>query len=372
MGFWHTGYMEFHEAEDTDDHFVTRTATFDCDTCGATLATKRDLNVHLFEGHATVRPLLIYRGRECGRSRLTITTATHPEDWVIQSADQIVLNSVPTTESEATQRLSSAQNGVFEVVLLKAGIRQEFAFEFALANDDDLAGIDAEVYDLIQNEELSLTSIDHFITRSREFKSAIKYLDGIANYLYGVYAIEKSQKSQVLCNGPEDYRTKFDRSVDSLKHFDRGPAEAVCGLVAFHYNDFRLAMKKTRSRRIAEVSLRLESILRNAPWDTSDLTESPDSSLDHALSDSLIEMVVAWCGMPLDGSAVQRADDLIDNIGAQRTADTFKLHLIAAEHLLATGDASAALRQADRIRDSRGTETWYRSLRARAQGELLL
>ena len=52
MGFWHTGYMEFHEP--TGQGSFTPTASlppaYPCPTCGLEFSSERDSRVHAFEG----------------------------------------------------------------------------------------------------------------------------------------------------------------------------------------------------------------------------------------------------------------------------------------------------------------------------------
>lgn len=369
MGFWHTGYIDFHTS--TEDHhgpFAEKPATFTCQTCDAHFATRRDLDVHLFEGHATSRPLLILRGRECGRSRLTITTETSPSDWAIRSSDRVTVNNARVAIDEAIRLLSAQRRGVVDIGLHNSGVEQKFEFEFALADNDDLEGVDSALQHFIEGGELSRRSIDDFIMRSHHFATASTYRSGIASYLYGVLTRERESEAGVNSAGSGAYEAKYDQAVARLGAFDRPPAEAICGIVAFHYNQFRRAMTKTRSRRVAEVALRFESMLNGTSWNTSDLTVSPNASLDHMLSDSVIEQIVTWSAIPLDGSATE-ATELISSIHSQRSSDAFKLHLIAAEHLRAAGDTAAARHEADQIRHARAAEGWYRNFRLRTQGE---
>jgi hypothetical protein len=94
MGFWHTGYMEFHEP--TSEWSGPRPAPpppeFPCSQCGRTFRSADDLAVHVFDGHVTQRPVLTLHGRECGRSRLSVIPATAPQDWGVHRARSIRVN----------------------------------------------------------------------------------------------------------------------------------------------------------------------------------------------------------------------------------------------------------------------------------------
>lgn len=362
MGFWHTSYMEFHEDLHTEDAPVETQPLVECQTCGAIFISRRDLQVHLFAGHAMRRPILMFRGRECGRSRLTVSTQTTVSDWAIVSADVVRLNGVRLSADEAIHQLAAQRQGVVDVELSNAGSPQRCQFEFALADEEDLSGVDQALRDLIDSGELSTRSIDHFITKSKNFETAAKYLGGLANYLYGVLERESRDGHQCSNTNSRGYEARYDKAVNSLRDFDREPAEAICGLVAFHYNQFERAMSKTRSRRVAEVSFRLQSILRSASWDASDIARYPADSLDHVLSDSVTERVISWSGIPLDGTATE-PDEMASAADHERPADAFKLHLVLSEHYLVAGDTAHALRHAEQLRHTRLAEDWFTSVK---------
>jgi hypothetical protein len=374
MGFWHTGYMEFHEltGEGAGTFSAPRPPVYPCPTCGVEFLSERDVRVHTFEGHPIRRPVLVLKGRECGRSRLTITVETSPHDWAIRAADGISVNGLPTSAAGAVEVLSTQRSGVVDVMLANGDLTHAFQFEFALADATDLDGIDAALNRLIDGGELSLRAIDDFIMRSKRYQTGSRYLSGLANYLYGVLAREGAAESDVFGGSREGvgYEGKYDQAVGILGTFDRPPAEAICGIVAFHYNQFDRAMTKTKSQRVAEVSMRFQAILKAESWLAADLSLPPRSSLDFALSDSVIEQVLEWSSLPLDGTA--DSDLVIDmsaSIQSQRPYDALKLHLVAAEHWLAMGDVSAAARSAEHLRHGRIAESWYSNFRRRLQGD---
>lgn len=371
MGFWHTGYMEFHEP--TGEGSLAPAApvppTYPCSSCGLEFSSERDLRVHRFEGHATPRPILVLQGRECGRSRLTLSTETSTADWVIQNARSVAVNKRLTTVDQAVAFLASQRSGVTEVTLTNGELSRTFQFEFTLADDADLGGVDAALCRLIDGGELSLRSIDDFIMRSKRYPTASRYTSGLANYLYGVLAREGAPESGILENSQGlGYEAKYDRAVGTLGSFDRPPAEAICGIVAFHYNQFDRAMTKTKSQRVADVSLRFEAMLKDESWPIGDLSLSPHTSLDFALSDSVIEQVLEWSAVALDGTAAGDVAELVANLERQRPPDAFKLHMVAAEHYLAVGDFDNAVQHADWLRHSRNTEGWYGRFRLRVEG----
>lgn len=368
MGFWHTGYMEFHEPTGGEGWARPAKPTppaYPCRRCGLIFSSEQDLHVHAFGGHSIRRPILVLMGRECGRSRLTVTTPTSPANWVTRNAQRAAVNGRRVAPEEIAPLLSAQRSGVFDVELANDSIVQEFQFEFNLAEEDDLWGVDAALEHLIEGHELDLRAIDKFIMQGKRHLSASRYMAGLADYLYGVLRREGIDPA-IPVNA--SYEAKYDQAVGVLGAFDRPAAEAICGLVGFHYNQFDRAMIKTRSERVAAVSLRLQAMLARKPWIPDDLSSAPHTSLDIALSDSVIDRVLQWCAIPLDGSAKGRAADIVAALPEQRPNDALKLRLIVAEHFLAAGDLDAALRQAEELRHHQKTEHWYANFRSRVEG----
>ena len=58
MGFWHTGYMEFHEPEEPRvwSRPKPKPPTFRCSRCDRVFDSTDDLAVHLFDGHPRRAP----------------------------------------------------------------------------------------------------------------------------------------------------------------------------------------------------------------------------------------------------------------------------------------------------------------------------
>ena len=373
MGFWHTGYMEFHEP-------ITRTFTadppappvFSCQDCSLGFRSLRDLRVHRLQGsilETHERPILVFRGRECGRSRLNVTTESTSDDWRLKNARIVKVNGKTLTSAGAAEFLAAQRTGVTDVVLESGAIRQGFEFEFALADESDLEGVDAALGRLIASGELSLRSIDTFIQRSRPFRSSGRYMAGIANYFYGV--LEREGMAEAASSGHRsvsDYESKYDQSVNILGNFDRDPAEAICGIVAFHYNQFERSATKTSSERVADVSLRFQAIISGQRWSREDLSQRSFTSLDRALTDSALEEVLRLSSVALDGSSTSQLNDVMNLFESRqlRPADEFKLRLIAAEHFLASGDLAEAERHASHLRHGRNVEGWYEDFTTRA------
>ena len=220
MGFWHTGYMEFHEP-DEPRVWVRRQPKppiFRCSRCDRVFASRDDLAVHEFDGHATSRPLLALHGRECGRSRLAVIAPTGPADWTIENARTVRVNGRVCTEKDARHALASARTGVVSVTLDGDMSDQKFEFKFDIADNDDLDGVDEGLYELIQGKSLTFNAIDGFIRRTDRFVTGRSYRDSLANYFYGVLARESSRSPGSRTPTPirHGYTRQFDEAVAEL------------------------------------------------------------------------------------------------------------------------------------------------------------
>lgn len=368
MGFWHTGYAEFHEVE--EPHVWVRPEpkppSFRCTRCDSTFGSRDDLLVHEFDGHATSRPQLMLHGRECGRSRLAVIAPTAASDWAIKNARSVRVNGITYTEKDARRILARSRSGVVSVVLVGDVSDQDFEFAFNIADDTDLDGVDGGLQALIEGKSLTLNAIDEFIRRTDRFTTGRGYRDSLANYFYGVLARERSTESGLPSDSQTlGYRRRFDEAAAELGRYDRAPAEAISGLVAFHYNHFDLALRKTRSPRIAQLSIRFarlldgeSSIERIAP--ARDVT-----SLDYILSDNETEQIIYWTSIPLDGSARVEVAEMEKALSRLQPTDAMKLRVVLAEHYLAAGERRRGERHAAELRHTKELDKWVAQYRRR-------
>ncbi|WP_395307524.1 hypothetical protein V4U86_19170 [Mycobacterium sp. AMU20-3851] len=369
MGFWHTGYEGFHEPEDTHVWApqAPKPPVFNCPRCDRKFASRDDLAVHEFDGHATVRPVLTLHGRECGRSRLAVIAPTVETDWTIENARAVHINGRVCDEAEARRVLASATSGVVSLVLDGDVADQRFEFKFDIADGDDLAGVDDGLYDLIGGKSLSFSAIDGFIRATNRFTTARSYRDSYANYFYGVLARERSTEARAVESDADRtrYVRQFDEAVAELGRYERPPAEAISGLVAFHYNQFDLALRKTRSPRIAQVALRFARLLAGETGTATIELAHDAGSLDYVLSDNEIEQVIHWSSIPLDGAIRTEIAEMEQALSRVEPTDGMKLRVVLAEHHLAAGEPDRAETHIGALRHSEDLDKWTKSYQQR-------
>ena len=368
MGFWHTGYMEFHEPTGFDERWVRepKAPEFPCPECGLVFATERDKRAHQFDGHSYQRPILVFRGRECGRSRLMVTTPSISSDWYIANATSVSLNGQASSPVDVATYLSEIRFGVQAVTVQNISSERTFEFDFCLAEEEDLDLVDQALNKLISGRVLDRSTIDAFIMRAGRGQTARRYREGIANYLYGALLREAAQDDGASSNEPSQiYEERYNRAVNYLGDFDRRPAEVICGVVAFHYNQFDLAIRKTNSHRVSDVAARFTSMMAGSQCEPSSLLDRAHGSLDQALCDSVTSDLLDVCAIALDGSENGALKSVLTETSELRPEDQFKVHLIAAEAFLASGDLDGAVHYSEILRNYRDTDTWYVGFRKR-------
>lgn len=370
MGFWPRDRMDQLDLPDNVVLFSTDVRhTFACTSCDLEFESEAELAVHRFLGHFDSRPVIVSHGRELGTSRLVVTRESTPSDWVFLNTEAVELNGITMTTERASQDLAARSSGVVDITANGAGERRLAQIEFALPTERDLEGVDAALQHLINGHELSRRAIIDFIERGRHYPSASRYLDGLASYLFGVLAREGAEEEGPLtASSAETYTARYDTAVTELKRYDRPAAEAICGLVAFHYNHFGLAMRRTRSPFVSAVALRLREILDGQrPSELGPLPADEIGGLDLALADSATERVLRACATAIDGPWQTPDEEVFAAVDSEQPYDQLKLRVIAAEHHLLACDHRAAIMAAEPLRHERASEDWYMNLRERLE-----
>ena len=362
--------MDFHErSEAWEVSPPPPPPEFPCLECGQIFTNSDDRAVHQFSSHMTNRPLLLLRGRECGRSRLTVISKTSAEDWEFIHTDHVLINGKSYETDPAKNVLASDHRRVLEVKLLGSHVDEVFEFNFSIAQDDHLDQVESQLHAFIKYRELSIASIERFLRLTTSFASADQYRFGLANYFYGVLSREKSPESGLLNSNQRKraYVEKFEEAANSLSQFEQPGAEAVCGLIAFHFNQFDIAIRKTRSARVSRIARRMQAIVEGRLSNLDRQAIRGFIGLDYSLSDMETERVLRWCALPLDGTGGESIAEAEAALSELEPADRLKIHIILAEHYLAAGNPKAGLDHAAKISHSRIAERWHGKYEQRAR-----
>ncbi len=145
MGFWHTGYIEFHEPAGLDGCYLKPSPPqFSCAHCDAIFPSLDELRNHRFESHPLRRPTLFLQGRELGTHTYRITRQLIAGDVSTDDCDMAVLNGKEIDFSTLPIVLGKISSDVCRLTLSGAGVSSEFTLEFRLASEKDLRGIEQQ------------------------------------------------------------------------------------------------------------------------------------------------------------------------------------------------------------------------------------
>lgn len=97
MGFWHTGYAEFHEPTGLGEYVYTPPppVRYSCEHCTQSFANLEALRKHRFEQHPVRQPTLLLRGKPVGALTQVLMTPLGPADVLVEDATVCLLNGQP-------------------------------------------------------------------------------------------------------------------------------------------------------------------------------------------------------------------------------------------------------------------------------------
>jgi hypothetical protein len=197
MGFWHTGYIEFHEPVGLEGEWTPLPARFSCTHCPQEFESFDELRKHRFEAHPLRRPVMLLRGRELGRQRMKITQPVMATEVKIEGAARALLNGKEIAVSGLSRALSRITNDVCLIILKKDGVDAQFELEIRIASERDLRGVEEQFRKMAVGRRLDMRAVEEFISGASGFSSAMGYCDGICAYLYGILAKERAADSSL-------------------------------------------------------------------------------------------------------------------------------------------------------------------------------
>jgi hypothetical protein len=358
MGFWHTGYFEFHEPVGLGNIKVPRAATVHrCEYCGATFSSLDALRLHRFEKHPVRRPLLYIGAREVGSTRLRITQPIRPSDVHTLHASTATVNGRSLAVADLGASLAMNSVGATQIVL-EGETQATFSIVIDVATPNDLVGVEECFLDVARNRRLDRRAIEQVIEGSRRYPTASAYCDGICEYFYGVLIKEQSPEASLPF---EKYREKFNRAAEVLADFDRPLARAIGGLIAFHFNHFDTASSRSPGSRVAQASDQMRAWVGGQTAVPANSSSGVRDRLDELLTDLGTERILRWISTPaLSPEQVQEIESVV--IGAIPETDRAKLRILLAEQYAQQGQAALAKRHARELLNNPSFDRWARGV----------
>lgn len=368
MGFWQTGYYEFHEPIGLGVILPPLIPIkYICKICQDEFDSLDKLRAHRFNRHPFRRPALIIRGREVGSTPLRITEALEAAD--IESSSELEtlrLNGVNVpTIVEAREILSEKRNEVVIIELSSQGIPANYKLVFDIASGSDLAGVDACFVEMVRGRQLDRKSIAAFIDKSARNTTAHTYCDGICEYLYGILAKEGTDDFLLPY---EIYREKFSRAADILKDYNQPLGRMIGAIVAFHFNQFREAHQLGGLSRIGSVcQIFQEWIEGKSIKQPSEIPNAAILSFDDMLTDWDTEQVIRVCANELEavGHHLREVKSILDKDISE--VDRAKLWILASEICWVQNDYNSSAEYARNLLNNPSFGDWAERSIERAQ-----
>jgi len=357
MGFWHTGYIEFHEPVGLEGEWRSRPVRLPCPQCGQEFGSEDELRKHRFEAHLLRRPALFLDGQELGTLPVRITRPVTPKQIKIEWAEQAVLNGREVAVSRLGHELAALCDDVCRIVLRKRGVEAQFVLEIRIASEADLGGVEEEFKRMVAGRRLDGRAIEEFISGASRFRSAMGYCDGICAYLYGLLAKECADGISLPHAA---YAAKYAKATEELKAYDRNLARIICALIEFHFNHFRDAERLCPGSRLGRVAGRYAAWIESrakVPAASTGCEEDP-VEVERLVTDWETECILGWASRPLPTLAERVGE--IDLFLKRELADfdRVKLHMLLGEIFASIGNVKLALEHARGLRNLPTVERW--------------
>lgn len=359
MGFWHTGYLDFHDPTGLGDwEGPDLTMSFDCERCRASFESLEALRKHRFEQHPVRQPRAYFRGQELGAQKLPIRSRFEPEDWDLDAAEAVRVNGLEVSPEGVGLHLASLVNEFVELELLGSDVTVRVRLDIQIARDEDLQGVEEKLLRMAGLRRLTAETIGVLIRECKGYQSGEDYLQGITRYLYGVLAKERAPSSSLRFG---DYVRYFNVADQTLAGFGRPVAHLIRALIAFHYNRFEDARWLAPTGRLRHAAGAYASLLDTAglPWHLeSAFTNTSESALEALLTDIHTEKILGWSAL-----GVSELSDITEELEKALSLDwadydKMKINLMLAEAFAASSNLKSARRKARELVGRPETAVW--------------
>lgn len=338
MAHWSSGYADFHDELYAPPPVPLGPRKLRCSECEAWYFELDDLRNHMFSAHPISTPTLRHRGTQCGSGRQLIQRATGQADWIATASTWAKVNDVQIDCSDLGAHLTAAQ-GITIVTLGNDRSSRTYEFDFSIAAEEHLHGVDLALARLLETGNHTSSSINDFIEQTRDLSTARNYSAGISEYLYW--------RAGRRLDAPADEATldrnrdKLNKSADLLGDVDRPAALAITSLISLHFNHFDDAANRALNPHLHNLAVRLRTMLaaETGEEDTAGV-DGKLSPIEKMLVDERSAPLLAFCSIPLTRATTQHIIDFSAH-STRDIHDRLKVHLFSAEHHLATGNERA-------------------------------
>lgn len=342
MGFWHTGYAEFHEPTGLGEYVYAPPppVRYACEHCSQSFMDLEVLRKHRFEQHPVRQPTMLLRGKPVGALPQLLMTPLDASDVVVEDVTSCLVNGKPLPVARLGLQLAAMRREYVDVELRNEGATTRCRLDFKVADEAHLAGVETAFLRLARDRLLNIQAVSRFNDDCRAFASAMPYCDGISHYLYGVMAKERSPDSGLK---HEEYIQRFLRSSEELSGFDRPFARSVRSLVAFHFNQFDDAEYLAPEGPLRHAAGAFAGLLQGLPWHYDEaFSPAQGCAVEDLLTDQHTLQILSDASHGLVGLKA-RADELLAHLRRAPASgyDYMKRMLLACEALAARDEPAS-------------------------------
>ena len=133
MGFWHTGYIEFHQQTGLEEDYRPTKTIYRCHHCDAQFEDMEALRGHRFEEHPYSRPVFFVRGIELGTTTFRVTRDAPAIDFVVERSTSATINGKSVRVADVPRLLAKVKNDKVKVELSNEGAHAVFEVAFRIA-----------------------------------------------------------------------------------------------------------------------------------------------------------------------------------------------------------------------------------------------
>jgi hypothetical protein len=323
---------------------------FNCPICQKVFGSYDDRFQHRFEAHPYRRPLLVLGAHEVITPRFIVTRALKSEQIHLINATTCRLDGRTISAEALASHIGGARSGFFRVELTGAGGKMSVHYEISveITSDSDALLVEQEFARLYSPGVVSVCSINGFIRATAEARTARRYVDGLASYLYGVIA--KDQRGDTMLS-QEQGRARLFAAVQTLSEIDRPLATVVAGIVGFQSNAFSHHAQLTTVPKLQSAMRWFDVVKRTGVFpavERKDRSTAPNAQVP---LDSATDEILAWTDM-----APSRLSDSAKYVAKRRLQDDWlaedriKARVMLAFIYQSNGDAANAVEIAREFR----------------------
>jgi hypothetical protein len=210
---------------------------FPCSECTNVYKSYDEWFDHRFHAHPIIRPVLVLGTHELQTPRFVIMKPLSSNEIHVLNALSCLVDGKNIQVLDLPNFLASKTNGFCKIQLFgkSSNVKSVYEISVEISQEFDLRSVETDFAQLSAIGVIDIQTINSFIRSAKKAKTARKYIDGLANYLFGL--IGKDQRGQTGLN-QEQALARFNEAHEALSFIERPLARVLCAVIEFQLNTF--------------------------------------------------------------------------------------------------------------------------------------